>query len=43
MCEFLPLFLVRWFARHGCERVSIRGAQWHTARPDVLIRSEKPE
>ena len=40
--EILPLFVIRWLAVHGCERViAFREGQdrlFAIARPDVLIR-----
>lgn len=36
--ELLPLFIVRRLARRYCERVSVHGDAWITARRDVLIR-----
>ena len=39
--EILPLFLVRWIARHRCEIFSALGKEWVHARPDVLIELPK--
>lgn len=36
--EILPLFVVRWLARAHCERVSVHGEAWCTARPAVLVK-----
>lgn len=36
--ELLPLFVVRWLARNRCERISVYGEAWCTARDDVLIK-----
>jgi hypothetical protein len=36
--EILPLFIVRWLARNHCERVSVYGEAWVTARPGVLVK-----
>lgn len=40
--EILPLFMIRWFALQGCERV-IGFREWDAsvfaiARPDILVR-----
>lgn len=36
--ELMPLFVVRWAARAGCEVVRAQGLDFCTARRDVLIR-----
>jgi hypothetical protein len=36
--ELLPVFVVRWLARGRCERITVRGVRYETARPDLLIK-----
>lgn len=36
--ELLPVFVFKWLARKHCQTVAVSGTDYHTARPDILVK-----